>query len=51
MLQFGWGNWDAICGVEKLKKHPRSSIRLLCEAIVGQLCTLTRVGAAGGGER
>ena len=51
MLQFGWGQWEPIYNSERMQKHPRSSIRLLCEAIVGQLCTLTRVGAAGGGER
>ncbi|KAK8817052.1 hypothetical protein WA556_002950, partial [Blastocystis sp. ATCC 50177/Nand II] len=43
LLQFGWGQWEPIYNSERMQKHPRSSIRLLCEAIVGQLCTLTRM--------
>ena len=44
MLQYGWGQWEPIFNSERMQKHPRSSIRVLCEAIVGQLCTLTKVG-------
>ena len=37
---FGWGQWEAINGNERLQKHSVGSIRLLAAAIIGQLARL-----------
>ena len=43
LLSYGWGHWEPIYENERMKKHVRSSIRVLSAAIIGQLARLTQV--------
>ena len=45
MLAFGWGQWAALCGQERMQKHLAATVRLLAASIVGQLARIVWVGA------
>ena len=47
MLAFGWGEWEALCGQERMQKHLAASVRLLAASIVGQLARIVWVGLFG----
>ena len=47
MLAFGWGEWEALCGQERMQKHLAASVRLLAASIVGQMARIVWVGMVG----